>query len=560
MSEVSTRVKNNPSGFSKATDITKPLAPYVMNGKEQPHILPPKIKPSFDFGGTGGVPVYYNPEEKKTYIDQTDKHTMVFGSTASKKSRLVAMPTVMILAAAKESMIISDPKAEIYLRTASFLSSQGYNVQVLNLREPQYGSAWNPLYIPYLLYKAGEIDRAYEFANDIAVNLTNIDKSKKEAFWDNSAGSFFFGLILLLFKYCSEHDLPIDAVSIGNIIALRNSLVSGTDRKVRNNPLWNYAKSDPFISSILIGTIETANDTRAGILSTFDEKIRAFSIQPSLLAMLSQNDFNYDSLRNTPTAFFLIMPDEKTGYHSLASLFIKQSYEYLIFETQQRYIRGDSIGLRINYILDEFSSLPTISDFPAMITAARSRNIRFNLFLQSLHQLKLRYQEESETIMSNCENWFFLASRELELLREFSELCGTVGGNTSKPLLSVTDLQRLDKDAGEVLILSGRNKPFISQLADIDLYEPPSYRPEIYKQKQQYSGYDIDFSKTPLATALPSIFEPMRDISDPLAQSIDLDDMIKHLDAKIKELEEQERSESHKETEEESKGDVDNDI
>ena len=189
MSEVSVKVKNNPSGFSKATDIIKALASYAMDNKVQPRISLPRVNPSFCYGGTGGVPIYFNPEEKKTYVDQSDKHTMVFGSTASKKSRLVAMPTVMILAAAKESMIISDPKAEIYLRTASYLSAQGYDIQILNLREPQYGSSWNPLYIPYLLYKAGEIDRAYEFANDISVNLTNIDKSKKEAFWDNSAGS-----------------------------------------------------------------------------------------------------------------------------------------------------------------------------------------------------------------------------------------------------------------------------------------------------------------------------------------------------------------------------------
>ena len=368
-------------------------------------------------------------------------------------------------------MVISDPKAEIYTRTATYLKENGYEVKVLNLREPQYGTAWNPLSIPYYFFKNGNIDKAYEFANDIAINLTNQDKSQKEAFWDNSAGSFLFGLILLLFKYCNEFGEDPKSVNIANIIKLRNAICSGSNGRIAGNPLWKFAKEDPFIAAALIGTIETANDTRAGILSVFDQKMRAFSIQPSLLDMLSYNDIDYTLLTNKPTAIFLILPDEKTSYHGLVSLFVKQSYEFLINMAQDKLNKKEDLGIRINYILDEFSSLPTISDFSAMITAARSRNIRFNLFLQSKHQLRLRYGKDSDTILSNCENWIFLTSRELEFLKEISELCGECGGTQKKPILSVSDLQRLDKNSGEALILSGRNKPMISHLADINFFD-----------------------------------------------------------------------------------------
>lgn len=516
MSEVSKIVKTRPSHFSKVSDIEKTMAIFSLKKNSTiQKINLPKGSESFSYGGIAGVPIYYDKETGKLYVDQSDKHSIIIGSTASKKSRLVSMPTVMILGAAGESMIISDPKAEIYLRTATYLEQKGYNVQILNLREPQYGSAWNPLYIPYLLYKEGQIDRAYEFANDIALNLTNIDKSEKEAFWDNSAGSFLFGLILLLFKYCKENDEPIESVNISNIIKLRNVLCSSHTngvQQIRNNPLWNYAKSDYFIASTLIGTIETANDTRAGILSTFDQKMQAFYINPSLLSMLSHNSIDYNSLITKPTAVFLIMPDEKTGYHSLVSLFVKQSYEYLIFEAQSSANMNKALGIRINYVLDEFSSLPTINDFPAMITAARSRNIRFNLFLQSKHQLKLRYREETETIMSNCENWFFLTSREIELLKEISELCGTVGGSSTQPLLSVSDLQRLDKQSGEVLILSGRNKPFISQLADIGIFEQHKMPIDLHCNPHNYSQCEIEFK-------LPSTFSAMNSHSEAVFHS-----------------------------------------
>ena len=378
------------------------------------------------------------------------------------------MPSVYSIGCGKESMIISDPKAEIFLKTSDYLKKQGYQVLAINLREPMHGVGWNPLAVPYKWYLAGNIDKAYEFANDIAINLTQGSKSNPDPFWENSAGSFFFGLMLLLFKYCKEQGMPSEYVNISNIMQLRNAMCSVNPSTIKHNIWWRYAKTDSFITSTLIGTIETANATRAGILSTFDQNMRALAIQPSLLNMLAHNNIDYDSIAEKPTAIFLIVPDEKTGYHSLVSLFVKQSYEYLVYRAQQKIAQGKKLKNRVNYILDEFSSLPTINDFPAMITAARSRNIRFNLFLQSKHQLYLRYSEEANTIMANCENWIFLTSREIVFLREISELCGEIANSQGKLLLTTSELQRLDKSSGEALVLHGRAKPFISRLADID--------------------------------------------------------------------------------------------
>ena len=59
-----------------------------------------------------------------------------------------------------------------------------------------------------------------------------------------------------------------------------------------------------------------------------------------------------------------------------------------------------------------------------MITASRSRNIRFNLIVQSINQLRDRYGRQAETIRGNCENWVFLHSREFSLLEELSNLSG----------------------------------------------------------------------------------------------------------------------------------------
>lgn len=426
----------------------------------------------------GGVPVLWDAESGNIYVDNQDTHTLVLGATGSKKTRLIVMPTVRLLGWAGESMIISDPKAEIYNRTAFKLEQQGYHIIVLNFRNPIKGDGWNPLSIPYRFYQEGDIDRACEMVNDIATNLLAANEKSRDPFWQDSAANMFFGLVLTLFKMCVEDKQTEMAVNISNVLKLRRQLFDNTQPSM--SPIWQYIKDDEVIAPALSGIVQTASDTRAGIVSTFDQKVRYFVFQPNLMDMLSNNTLMIDQFSEEKTVIFLIMPDEKTTFHPLISLFVKQSYEYMIYKTQEK--TNGQAKIRVNYILDEFSSLPTIKDFPAMITAARSRNIRFCLIVQSKHQLNQRYGEETETIQSNCNNWIFLTSREVPLLEEISTLCGRVREGRM-PLVSVFSLQHLDKESGQALMLCGRNRPYYAFLPDIDIYDERNFEVRKFHEK-----------------------------------------------------------------------------
>lgn len=556
MSTVFDKISSGQSAkhIESASNFERYLSYYDIPGRQYEAPARYDKKNPYENKWRGGVPLSWNVERGCVYTDHTDSHTLIIGPTASGKSRLCIMPTVRMLGTAGESMIISDPKAEIYHRTAGFLKQEGYTVRVLNLREPTHGNFWNPLAIPYRLYLQGDIDRAYEFINDTAMNLTGIGMSKNEPFWDNSAGTLFAGLTMLLFKYCKEFQQPESVVHIGNVLHLRNILCSGNSREIRMNPLWAYAKSDLYIASALIGTLETANDTRAGILSVFDQKMRIFSTQPGLLNMLSRHEPMYSDVDEKPTALFLVMPDEKTTYHGLASLFIKQSYEYLIYKAQQ-YSENQEVRLktRLNYVLDEFSSLPIVKDFPAMITAARSRNIRFHIVIQSKHQLTLKYNDDTDTILANCTNWIFLTGRELKFLQEISALCGEkTSGGFRIPVISVADLQRFDKKRGEALILSGRFKPYLTRLPDIGIYDNNQWKPEpdYIHESITVEMLDIDvqavrkwmLGENAMASAKDSVQPYLITDSDRPEHltGIDWDRMIADIDKKIEELEREE--------------------
>jgi len=108
--------------------------------------------------------------------------------------------------------------------------------------------------------------------------------------------------------------------------------------------------------------------------------------------------------------------------------------------------------------------------------------------VQAMSQLRGKYGEDADTIRSNCNNWVYLTSRELELLHELESLCG-INKATGEALISVSQLQHLSKEDGEALVLCGRNYPYISHLADIDDYPfahiPPAPLPDLPNQDKK---------------------------------------------------------------------------
>lgn len=531
--------------------------------KSYPHFILGEKDPARSFSEQrpdkykGGVPLAYDAERDRLAIDASDTHTLIWGATGSLKTRCVIEPTVKIIGRSGESMIINDPKAEIFCRCAAELKDNGYEIIAINIRDPELGNAWNPLSIPYKFYLAGNIDRAAEFANDVAKNLT-ADEKADDPFWCNSAADCLFGLIMLLFRYCKDHNLDESAINISNLIELRQQLFKNENRS-KHDPLWRYASEDELVTARLSGTIYAANDTRASILSVLDQKMGAFSIRPSLLNMLANNDFDIEDIGEKPCAVFMIIPDEKETYNNLVSLFVKQSYEYLIYKAAQ----NDRLKLnnRVNFILDEFSSLPPISSMSTLISAARSRDIRFVLAVQGKHQLIKRYGDEAETIKTNCLNWVYLASRELDLLKEISELCGEQRNRT--PVISVYDLQHFSKEKCEALVICGRLKPAKVNLLDIDRFGDKNYVVLDFEKKERRPRTLTKFvlsdeikqrvCPTPNETTVisPVTGNPF-DLSGPspaatpatTTPSTNVDALIKRIDKRIAELKEEAKKDS----------------
>jgi len=388
------------------------------NNKRPPYsrfATPSEIKESLyriDFNDAkakyGGIPL--ESDDGAVYVEHEDIHTLIIGTTGSKKTRFVGMTALQMYAMAGESFITTDPKAELYQKTYNTLKDHDYRIIVLNLRDPLRSNAWNPLKIPYKQYRSGQKDKATEFVMDTASCIAKSGMSR-EPYWENSAADVLAGLILLLFEYAKENEIHFKSLRTLRKEAFKNCGENTT--YIQKNFLNNLDISS-YLSSLLSGTAELNDHSRSCIISEFDQAMRPFFCQDCLIDMLSGNDIEMSEIGTKKTAVFLIIPDENTLYNALISVFIKQCYSELLNEAQKH--PKNKLPIRVNFLLDEFSNLPAIGDFSSMITASRSRNIRFNMIIQNQNQLVKRYGYDAETIKANCENWVFLHSREYSLL------------------------------------------------------------------------------------------------------------------------------------------------
>ena len=417
-----------------------------------------KMQASDPTSKVAGIPLFCD-KKNNIWVDNGDFHTLVIGSSGSGKTRCVVKPLVNILAKNNESMIITDPKGEIYQESAGYLKSLGYNVVVLNFREPSRGNAWNPLALPYQFYKNGDKDKAIELLDDVSSSILD-NTNKNDPFWDKSASSFFSGLALSLFENAKEEETNLNSI---NAMATDGDVRFGTSKYINEYFKMMGTKSNAY--TFASGTIESPSDTQGGILATFREKIRTFTSRDSLSEMLGHSDFNMRDIGKGKTAVFIIIHDEKTTYHGLATIFIKQCYETLIDVAQEN---GGKLPYRTNFILDEFANMPPLKDVDSMVSAARSRLIRFTFIIQNYAQLNDVYGKEvAEVIKGNCSNTIYLISTELAALEEISKVCGEVKSKkddktASTPLITVTDLQHMMYP--DAILLRLRSHPFKTKL------------------------------------------------------------------------------------------------
>lgn len=430
-------------------------------------------------------------KRKHAYIDTSDSNSCVVGTTRSGKTRGLVFPTIWMLAHAGESMLLTDPKGELYERSAPFLREKGYKVKVIDFRKPGWGNFWNAMQPVINALSENNIAEASQYAWSIAnmfvYQKPGADKGGGESIWKDGAESVIAALILVV-ALEATHQSQKHMFSVYKTLA-----ELGKSRKVKvGNTITEYVALNDYMDNLpfdhpardAYATAALAPErTRGSFFSNVASLLRLFA-DPSIRYLTAEQDHALDEIGQEKTAVFLIIPDEDKTRHPLAALYVDQTYKALV-DCANRC--GGRLPVRVNMLLDEFGNMPPLKDFDTKLTVSLGRGIRWNIILQDFSQLNAAYGEATaNTIRGNCQNLIYLLTTDPKTAKSISERCGkyTVstegssysvgksnvsrGGNfglTSRDLLTMDEILRWP--IGTSLVIRARQFPACLSLPDL---------------------------------------------------------------------------------------------
>ncbi|MGK5511961.1 VirD4-like conjugal transfer protein, CD1115 family [Brevibacillus formosus] len=449
-----------------------------------------------------------------------DGHNLIIGATRSGKSRRMVMPTIWSIAKKGESMILSDPKGELYARSHKYLREHGYEVVMLDFRYPKRGNYWNLMEPVNRAIEEDDYARASEAAWDVAHTIVHQKEHSGDPIWANGQESIIAALMLLIAteapKKSQKHLATLYTIlaEMGETIQLPNGM--------EYNALLTYLKDLP-MGHIARTTLATARVSpekmRSSFLGGATVDLRLFA-DPAIARMTSKQDHDLAGPGKRPTAVFMIIPDEKSTRHVLATLYVSQTYEALVQLANEN---NGRCPVRVHYLLDEFGNLPPISDFGTKITVSAGRGILFNLIVQDLGQIKKKYKNEDTTIIGNCQTWIYLLTRDQDTAEKLSKMTGkyTIAAQshsanvqsrdistgyssslTGRPLLMADEIMRFPED--KALVFQGRQFPAITPLPDLSQWPADQ---QLEMSKEDHVVKSASELSNPLSIWLPGSFE-----------------------------------------------------
>ena len=304
------------------------------------------------------------------------------------------------------SYVFTDPKGELYDKTAGYLKQHGYEIKVLNLVRPQFSDGYNPL-----MHISSELDV------DVIAN-TVVKGQKTEAgqdpYWDDMAEMLLKALIYYLIATRPEEEQNLascaELVRAANTSGGSNLLSELINQLPYDHPARMYYKS-----------IEIAPEkTYWSILSSLQSKLGKFDSK-EIAELTSTDTIDFEEIGKKKTAVYVISSDTHTAYDFLLTIFFAQMIQQLYDFAD---LNGGQLPMPTYFILDEFANIGKVPDFDKKISTSRSRKIQFSVILQNLDQLEAVYEKSYETIIGNCDTHVFLGSNSQKTVEYFSKALG----------------------------------------------------------------------------------------------------------------------------------------
>lgn len=341
---------------------------------------------------------------KKNY--GKNKNMIFFGSPGCGKSRCYVIPFIFQTIRRKESIIVTDPKGELYSATAELARAHGYTVKIFNMDMDMLLHSDS---IDFLACVGDNLAKADNMAKTIIANLY---ENAKPDFWYSSELNLLKAAIL----FVNTNEIGIKK-SLGGIYewlaantpeSLEEYFFPLPDDHPAKQPFNVYANGDKTVKgNTLSGLL-----IKMGILA--NKQVQEVTGTPDIDLALPGKE---------KCIYYIGMNDQDRTLSFFIALFFSLTFQQLVGYTKT--LTPQELPVRVTMLLDEFYSIGIIPDFEVKISNLRSRGIDNIIILQNLAQLQSMYPENLwKSIIGCCSTKVLISVDEPEDSKYFSDWTG----------------------------------------------------------------------------------------------------------------------------------------
>lgn len=349
-------------------------------------------------------------------VDSGDVHTLMIGAAGVGKTACFLYPNLEYACASGMSFLSTDTKGDLARSYGNICKKYGYNVAVIDLRNPIRSDSFNMLsmvnkYMDFYRESRELSDKAKaeKYAKITAKTIIysgegDASSYGQNAFFYDAAEGLLTSIILLVSEYCKPEERHIISVfkMIQDLLAPVQSGPNNNNKKMTQFQILMSKLPDTHKAKWFAGAaLNTSEQAMQSVLSTALSRLNAFLDSEMEQILCFDTAVDAEKFCNTKSAIFLIMPEEDNTKYFLISLIVQQLYREMLAVADET---GGKLKNRVMFYLDEIGTIPKIDSAEMMFSAGRSRKISIIAIIQSLAQLEKNYGKEgSSIIIDNCQ-------------------------------------------------------------------------------------------------------------------------------------------------------------
>lgn len=298
----------------------------------------------------------------------------------------------------RADLVITDPKPELYPLTAAKLKELDYDIYVLDFIDLKHGDSLNAM--EYIHDDKVLIEIAQGYVDSVEKSTSGGESD--DGFWAEQEGQ----ALAAIMGYVKQK-LPKEKHNFTTVLQVLTSEEIANIEKAKTFFDRNNVAGAPKQLWKNFLAVADNDKTRANILGGLAGKLKLFAIE-GIQRITNKTTVDISKLGNEkekPMALFILMPDGDKTFSPIINVMLNIVFKQLYKsarKTRNRLVNP------VYFIIEEMANIGKFPNILEMLGTMRGRRIYPMMIWQSLAQMRQRYGNAWEDIVSMCDTRVYL--------------------------------------------------------------------------------------------------------------------------------------------------------